>query len=146
MMDISVEQAFLNAFRGNFTSLMRWPQLDEFWSALKPQLDDGWYIYAVGETPPTSAVGRQAAQKFIDEIDALLRREHEEEYCGIVYADDIKRPEFIKIFDPHNLGVTCGYSEKPPLPGWVMSRIPPIDLEPALYPKNRQRWWQKLFD
>ena len=144
-MDVSVEQSFMDAFRGSFTSLMRWPQLDEFWSRFKTQVDDGWYIYAVGETPPEHPSKQEDVLTFISEVDALLRREHEEDYCGIVYADHQQTPGFIKIFDPNNLGVTCGFSEKPPLPGWILSRIPPVELEPALYPKNRQRWWQKIF-
>ena len=144
-MDASVEQSFLDAFRGSFTSVMRWPQLDDFWTGLKSQVDDGWYIYAIGEKPPQHPSTQQDVLKFINEVDALLRLEHEEEYCGIVYADDQQTPGFIKIFDPNNLGVTCGFSEKPPLPGWILSRIQPVDLEPALYPKNRKRWWQKIF-
>lgn len=146
-MDTSIQQTYLDAFKGNFTSMMRWPQLDEFWSILKSQADDGWYIYAVGEQPPESPVSKEQLNRFIDEIDVLLHQEHEEDYCGIVYADNKQAPGYVKIFDPNNLGVSCGFSEKPPLPGWILSRIPPIELEEALYPpKNRRRWWQRLFD
>jgi len=51
----------------------------------------------------------------------------------------------VKIYDPHNLGVTCGYSDNPPLPGWVLSRLAPVDLEAARQPAGRRRWWQRLF-
>jgi len=145
-METSIEETYLQAFKGKFTSTMRWSQLDEFWCLLRAQADDGWYVYAVGETPPQQPVTKSQLLKFIDEIDALLHREHDEDYCGIVYIDNQQHPEYIKIFDPNNLGVTCGFSEKPPLPGWVLSRIKPVELESALYPtKNRQRWWQKIF-
>lgn len=138
---------YLNAFKGRFTSLMRWHDLDAFWENLKNQVDDGWYIYHVGDAPPEAPVGRDRLLAFIDEIDKLLHTEHEEDYCGIVYTDDKEHPGYIKIFDPNNLGVSCGYSEKPPLPGWILSRIPPIELEEALYPAaNRRRWWQKIFE
>lgn len=140
-----VEQQYLEAFRGSFTSMMRWPDLDGFWQLLKTRADDRWYVYAVGEEPPRQPVAKQDLLRFIDEVDGLLRREHDEEYCGIVYADDLEQPAYIKIFDPNNLGVSCGYSEKPPLPGWIISRLQPIELESGLYPKNRQRWWQKIF-
>jgi hypothetical protein len=84
--------------------------------------------------------------RFVDEIDALLRAEHEHDYCGIVYADDVEHPRFIKIFDPNNLGVSCGYSENPPLPGWLMTDIAPLDLPNAFPPPgNRRRWYQRLF-
>ena len=142
-----LQQNYLDAFRGRFTSLMRWHHLDDFWENLKQQVDDGWYIYHVGDVPPESPVDRNKLLAFISEIDTLLHQEHEEDYCGIVYTDDKENPSYIKIFDPHNLGVSCGYSEKPPLPGWILSRIPPIELEEALYPTaNRRRWWQRVFE
>jgi len=144
--DMSIEEAYVSAFRGNFTSTMRWPDLDAFWTVLKAQADDNWYIYAVGETPPENTSKRTHLLGFIDGIDELLHKEHEEDYCGIVYVDNKEAPEFIKIFDPNNLGVSCGFSDNPPLPGWILSRIQPVELEAALNPpKNRQRWWQQLF-
>lgn len=140
------EEPFLQAFRGSFTSALRWHQLDALWERLRRRADAGWYIYAVGETPPDEASSAERVLSFIEEIDRLLRAEHDEDYCGIVYADDLQDPGFIKIYDPHNLGVSCGYSDNPPLPGWIMSRIPPVDLPAArATPKNRQRWWQRLF-
>ena len=145
-MDMSIEEVYLAAFRGNFSSTMRWHELDDFWELLKTQADDQWYIYAVGETPPDSVVDKGRLLDFIDKIDVLLHKEHDEDYCGIVYIDNKEAPEFIKIFDPNNLGVSCGFSDNPPLPGWILSRVQPVELETALNPpKNRQRWWQQLF-
>ncbi len=145
-MDVSVEEVYLSAFKGSFTSTMRWPDLDEFWQVLKSIADDSWYIYAVGEEPPETTVGKEHLLSFIENIDVLLHKDHDEKYCGIVYVDDKQAPEFIKIFDPNNLGVSCGFSEKPPLPGWVLSKIQPVELETAMYPpKNRRRWWQRIF-
>ncbi|MCK7500047.1 MAG: hypothetical protein MZW92_64195 [Comamonadaceae bacterium] len=38
--------------------------------------------------------------------DDLLRKEHREDYCGIVYADDLRPADAcVKIYDPNNLGV-----------------------------------------
>lgn len=146
-MDTSIQHNYLDAFRGRFTSLMRWHQLDEFWENFKQQVDNGWYIYHVGDVPPETPVNKDKVLEFVDEIDGLLHTEHDEDYCGIVYADDKENPSYIKIFDPNNLGVSCGYSEKPPLPGWILSRIPPVELEEALYPPaSRRRWWQRIFE
>ena len=84
--------------------------------------------------------------RFVDEIDRLLRAEHDEDFCGIVYADDLGAPALIKIYDPNNLGVVCGYSDNPPLPGWIMSKLPPVDLPATrLVAKGRRRWWRRLF-
>jgi len=137
---------YMQAFRGSFTSALRWHHLDALWEVLRADADGGWYVYAVGETPPTAPVDADTLQVFIHEIDKLLRSEHAEKYCGIVYADDLQRPSFVKIYDPNNLGVSCGYSDNPPLPGWVLSKIAPVDLPAIAVPKNRKHWWQTLFD
>jgi hypothetical protein len=106
----------------------------------------GWYLYAVGEPPPSQAATGEQVLLFITEIDALLRAEHREEFCGIVYADDPRQPSLLKIYDPHNLGVSCGHGNVPPLPGWVMSLLPPGDLPATqVVPNNRRHWWRRLF-
>jgi len=136
---------FRAAFRGQFTGILQWHQLDELWQTLK-QSGDGWYIYAIGETVPQDPVSAAELGTFIDEIDELLHHEHDEDYCGIVYADNREHPHFIKIFDPNNLGVVCGYSDNPPLPGWIISKIKPQQLEDMrVLPGNRKRWWKRLW-
>ncbi|MCW8945047.1 MAG: hypothetical protein OQL27_09765 [Sedimenticola sp.] len=138
---------FISAFNGSFNSALRWPQLDQLWSALREQSQDDWFIYAIGETPPIMPSSAADVERFIDEMDSFLRREHDEEYCGIVYADDLAHPRFIKIYDPHNLGVSCGFSDNPPLPGWVLSKIAPCDLPSTrVLPNNRRRWWRRIFN
>jgi len=137
---------YLKQFKGKFTSTLRWHDLDAFWEILRSHNNGQWYVYAVGEIPPTSSASSDELEQFILEVDKLLRTEHEEDYCGIVYADSLKTPSMIKIFDPNNLGVSCGFSDNPPLPGWVLSLTPPQDL-PRAYPPpgNRKRWWQSIF-
>ena len=136
---------FLEHFRtGPFIAARKWEDLDRLWDAVRNR--DGWYVYAVGETPPTGPADADRLQAFLTEIDALLRREHDEDYCGIVYADDHEKPTLVKIFDPNNLGVVCGFSDNPPLPGWVLSIMPPENLPEAFPPPgSRKRWWQKIW-
>lgn len=138
---------FLDLYhRGRFTGILRWPQLDHFWDVLRSQAEKGWYIYAVGEEVPHAPASKSQVLKFIDEIDALLHREHAEDYCGIVYADDLSKPTFVKIFDPNNLGSSCGSSKNPPKPGWIMSLQRPVVLaDSSVVPNNRKRWWKGLF-
>lgn len=144
--DVSMNEDYLSLFTGSFTSALRWHQLDALWEAVRKKNDGEWFVYSVGETPPTSATSADKFDRFLSEIDQLLREEHDEKYCGIVYADSLQTPAFIKIYDPNNLGVSCGFSNNPPLPGWVLSRIPPVDLPQAIQPPNsRRRWWQKIF-
>ena len=144
-MDDQVTDPFTEAFRGRFENAMRWNQLDALWEVLRDDADSGWYIYAIGEPPPEQPASGELLKTFLSEIDQLLRKDHAEDYCGIVYADSFETPRFVKIFDPHNLGVSCGFSDNPPLPGWILSRLQPVDLEAtAPLPGNRRRWWQRL--
>ena len=137
---------FYSSYRGSFVGILKWPQLDEFWGVLRAKLDSSWYIYAIGEPVPKEPVSDKELNTFISEIDLLLRKEHQEDYCGVVYVDSKTDPTFIKIYDPNNLGVVCGYSDNPPLPGWIITRIKPelLDVNTFLS-QSRKRWWQRIF-
>jgi hypothetical protein len=128
---------------GRLWAVMSWQQLTAFWLRIDPA---GWYLYAVGEAVPTEPAAEATTIEFVARIDALLRDDHRHDYCGIVYADNLDTPTFIKIYDPNNLGVSCGFSTHPPLPGWIMSRVPPEDLQTERQPpEGRRRWWRSLF-
>jgi len=142
-----VNDPFSLAFKGKFYGVLKWEQLDELWNAVKKDKKSGWYIYAIGEEPPTNVVKEDALEVVIDELDVLLRREHNEDYCGIVYTDDLKTPSFIKVFDPNNVGTSCSIAKTPPLPGWIISKLPPSDLlAPMKQTKERKRWWDRLLN
>ncbi len=137
---------FLEKYNGYLAGVMQWDDLSVLWQRIREQHDKAWYVYAVGDSVPEQVATQSQLFKFMDSMDELLRREHEQDYCGIVYVDDVTNPALVKIYDPNNLGVVCGFSENPPLPGWVMSLNPPVDLERAFPPAaNRKRWWQKIF-
>lgn len=137
---------FYQQFRGGFNGILRWPQLARFWQTLRGHAGEGWYIYAIGEAVPEQAATAEQLNQFIDEIDILLKKEHQEDYCGVVYVDDETTPTFIKIYDPANLGVVCGFSDQPPLPGWILSLTPPQTLnEKTFLSQSRKRWWRRLF-
>jgi len=138
---------FYESFKGSFTSCMRWDDLSTLWETLKQRSNQPWYIYAIGEALPENPSNSDELLLFISEIDSLLRKEHQEDYCGIVYADDKNSPSFIKIYDPNNLGVSCGFSDNPPLPAWIISLIPPKPLEDkSVLTQQRKRWWQRLLN
>lgn len=138
---------FYTAFRGRFVSLLSWEDLAAFWDVLRARAGAGWYLYAVGEPVPQAPRRAEEVRRFIEAVDALLRRDHREDYCGIVYTDSKEAPTLVKIFDPHNLGVSCGTSTHPPKPGWIMSLLPPQPLEDRRpLPEARRRWWRALWD
>ncbi len=132
-------------YEGTLYSVMRWDQLTAFWEKL--DADGGWYLYAVGQTPPDTPSDADKVRQFTRELDELLRRDHHEDYCAIVYADDLDAPNFIKIYDPNHLGSSCGSSgtKSAVLPGWLMSRTPPRELEiRGVVTGQRKRWWQSF--
>lgn len=140
----SPQTEFQRLYTGRVWSVLGWDQLTAFWQRIDPGA--GWYLQAVGVPPAlTSAADAATVSAFISRIDVLLRADHHESYCGIVYADDLENPRLIKIYDPNNLGSSCGSSKNPPGPGWIMSRVKPdpiIASRPA--PESRKRWWQAL--
>ncbi len=136
---------FDHYYNGMLYSVMRWDQLTAFWQQV--DADAGWYLYAVGQEVPQATSSSDKVQQFMREMDELLRREHHEDYCAIVYADNLDKPSFIKIYDPNHLGSSCGSSatKSSVLPGWLMSLVPPRELEiKGVVTGQRKRWWQSF--
>ena len=138
-----MSQEFIERMKGPFRGMLHWSDLDALWAVVRAQ-PEGWYISMVGEEPEQQPMTTEALLNFIDEVDGLLRREHDCSHCGIVYADDINQPTLIKIHDPANIGSSC--SNTPVPPRWMLSRMPPAMIrDEAPLPGNRRRWWQRLF-
>lgn len=136
---------FYLAYRGAFTGLLKWPDLDALWQEVTGRAEQAWYIYTTSEAPPATPATEQELRDFIRHIDKRLRTDHAEDYCGIVYADSKTNPTYIKIYDPNNLGVVCGISREPIFPGWILSQLPPKPLEglPPLAEKPPS-WWRRI--
>ena len=132
---------YMQVFKGSFLGIKSWNDLSQFWDTLRQHNQGQWYVYATDQRPPTSTLPAADLEQFIQLADKELRDHHDEDYCGIVYIDNIDEPKFIKIYDPNNLGVVCGFSDNPPLPKWVLSQIKPVDIDAATTPPSR---WKKL--
>ncbi len=141
-----LQKTYLQQYAGAFSGILRWHQLDEQWLTIQKQ-SKNWYIYQIGEDVPEKASSAEQLAEFIHHLNKLLRDDHGEDYCGIVYVDNKEEPSFIKIYDPNNLGSACGSSgAPPPLPGWTISLSIPCDLKLAFpAPANRRRWWKNIF-
>ncbi len=123
---------------------MTWAQWDALQDTLQ-KASDPWYVYFVQGTPPTEPVNGVVFSEILTGINALLRKEHRENYFGIAYADNLQAPSLIKIYDPNHLGSSCGSSSSVVLPGWIISKWPPVAMAgPAITPGNRKRWWHSL--
>ncbi|WP_127477940.1 hypothetical protein [Sulfurivermis fontis] len=137
---------YLQQYNAPLTGLLHWEQWDALLAALRGANDGGWYAYYVGEEVPTTPLSPAHLDHLIGELDRLLRRDHQESYLGIVYVDDTAQPTFIKVYDPNHLGSSCGSGTQRVLPGWILSRCPPVDLHAAVAnPGGRRRWWHSLF-
>jgi len=140
-----MESEFAQGLSGRFFGILRWQDLDTLWQRVQAE-PEGWYASLTGTPAPEVPLSADALQRLLAEVDALLRREHDEDYCGIVYADDLERPTLIKIFDPNNLGSSCGTRSGAYPPRWVLSRLRPERIaDDAPLPNARKRWWQALF-
>lgn len=139
---------FREFYDGTLYGVLSWPQLSALWPKVTADSEpnSGWYVYAIGHPIPLTPVSATLLSRFITETDALLRRDHREDYCGIVYVDDLEKPNFVKVFDPHKLGSSCGSSANPPPPGWVLSRVLPSEIKSKdIVPEQRKRWLAAIF-
>ncbi len=136
---------FYIAYRGAFTGILKWSDLDVFWSILSASADQGWYVYTTAEAPPHHTLSSEELKHFIVQLDKQLRADHAEDYCGIVYVDSKTEPSYIKVYDPKNLGVVCGIGREPIFPGWILSRLMPKNLDklPPMEKKSKS-WWRRL--
>ncbi|MEQ1593298.1 MAG: hypothetical protein ABL892_13055 [Thiobacillaceae bacterium] len=138
-------KSFAETLNGSLYGVLQWAQ----WETLCGQLRDSrqsWYFYAVGCGVPDAPLAGAELDKALTEMDALLRREHEETYLGIVYVDDLANPTLVKIYDPNHLGSSCGSCGYTIPPGWVLSLQAPQPIFSDIpLPGNRRRWWQNLF-
>ena len=134
---------FTDLLNGTLYGVMRWDQ----WDILCEKICSGneWYLYAIGQDVPDTPVVGVALSYALDEISALLKRDHEADYLGIVYVDYFSHPALVKIYDPNNLGASCGSSGHETPPGWILSLLQPSQIASDIpVPNNRRRWWQKL--
>lgn len=139
------DDPFQRAFHGTLTAALRWHQLNDLWRRVLQRRHAGWYLYTIDEAPPSAPADPVEVARFIATLDRRLRLEHREDYCGIVYSDDPGDPSLVKIYHPKRLGVVCGFSDEPPLPGWVLSLLPPSELTiPPSPAALSRRWWAGL--
>ncbi len=135
---------FTDVYRGMLWGIKDWSRWDTFVETLDAQADNGWYVYFVGVDYPEQPVNAEAFRQRLAAISALLHQDHREKYLGIVYVDDFDHPQLVKVYDPNNLGASCGSSGKLVPPGWILSRMAPDDLGSFVVPEGRKRWWREL--
>ena len=136
--------SYIDKFQGRFIGVMQWEDCNALLENLINNPDD-WYLYDTLTQAPTTTVTAEVFVENINKIKTVLTEEHQERYCGIVYTDDLKTPSFVKIFHPNNLGKTCGSSEHPPIPQWLLSKIPPEDVVEIFGPPEEEKGFVSKF-
>ena len=136
-----IESNFKKLFRCKFYGVLRWYQLDHVWDVVKSDKADGWYINEINKSVPDTITQDTDLILQIEQIDQYLRKEHDEDYCGIVYVDNLDKPEFIKVFDPKKLGTSCSIAKTPSLPKWTISKVKPQDLTLQKETSNKPKHW-----
>lgn len=132
---------YQQALRGKFSGIMGWADLDALWQRVLRNATH-WYLYDTSASPPVAPLAGDTLAAQLAHIRRELHDRHQHDYCGIVYADNPHEPAFIKVYDPDNLGVVCGFSDNPPLPRWILSQQP---AEPLEQRKPKPGGWRRWF-
>jgi hypothetical protein len=139
-MNSAASEAFRLRINGAFIGILKWEGLDALWDKVKA---GQWFFYQIGALLPATPLSGDELAVRIDALNTLLRHDHEYNYCGIVFADNVETPTLIKVYDPNSLGSSCSCNETPAPARWILSIAPPALIESqASTPNNRRRWWQ----
>ena len=122
--DGDARASFRTAYRGWFSGLLAWADLDKVF-ALVRAAPEGWWVYDTREAVPDAPETADEIGARLDEIMAFLRKNHKADYCGFVYVDDRARPRFIKVYDPRQAS-SCSLGA--PVPIYTLSRLAPEPL------------------
>ena len=115
------------AFRGKFSGILDWERFDAFWQRLT-DAPEGWFVFDPEGEAPTAPISAKGFAEFLDQARPVLEARRRLGHCGVIYVDDPAAPNFVKMFDPVNMGSSCSVGGAPVLPKWVLSRMQPDAL------------------
>lgn len=130
---------YLDKFQSRFVGVIEWDDYNALFDTLTANPANNWYLYDTTAGLPSETIDAKNLVTQLKSIKSIIKTEHQERYCGIVYVDDLKNPNFVKIFHPNNLGKSCGSSEHPPIPQWLLSKIPPQDVVEKFAPPSQKQ-------
>lgn len=111
-------------FNSRYIGLLNWADVDQLWEVLLASPHD-WYIFDMESDLPEKTLDETEFESFLRDTLTFLHKRQQGSHCGFVYADDRQHPEFVKIFDPQKMGVSCGGSGARVYPRWTLSQIVP---------------------
>lgn len=120
---------FWRRFRGRFCGVLKWQDVESLWVDLKTS-PENWYVFDPAGPAPSAPMQDSEFLHFLDEAEELINQRRDRSSCGSIYLDDPQNPQYIKIFDPTNMGSSCSCSTQPVMPRWIISRMAPDTLPP----------------
>ncbi len=126
---------FWRHFRGRAIGILRWDDLDAFWSEI--EISGGeWYVFDPGKDAPDAPVPEVGWKTAVKAARTLVNERRDMPVSGAVYVDDREAPTIIRIFDPRHMGSSCSHSGAPIMPRFIFSRLRPDSLPVAPPPAN----------
>ena len=129
------DTAFWRAYQGRAAGLINWKDVDALWPLLSKQ-PEGWFVYDLETGPPAAPTPAQEFAAFLPEAEDLVNTRRDRSHSGAIYLDSREAPRFIKIFDPANMGTSCGGGHEMIFPRYILSKVKP-DPRPTPVPKAK---------
>jgi len=129
------DTAYWRAYQGRASGLIDWKDVDALWPLLGAQ-PEGWFVYDLEATPPVAPMPAPDFTAFLPQAEALVNERRDRSHSGAIYIDSREAPSFIKIFDPTNMGTSCGGDHEMIFPRYILSKTKP-DSRPARTPKRK---------
>jgi len=126
---------YWRAFQGRSSGLINWKDVDALWVQLSSQ-PEGFFVYDFEAAPPTTPLPAFDFARFLPKAEALVNERRDRSHSGAIYIDSLTAPLFIKIFDPTNMGTSCGGDHEMVFPRFTLSKIKP-DARPTPTPKPK---------
>lgn len=134
---------FWNAYQGRFQGILTWPAFDRLWALLEAA-PEGWHVFELAGSAPDAPVDAQAFRAVLAEASEMYAIARKSSLCGTVYVDDPAAPQFLKVFDPANMGAVCGDSGQRTLPRWTFTKLRPDPLPEAAPQAGRKGLFARL--
>ena len=126
---------FWRAYQARASGLLHWEDVDALWPLLAAQ-PEGWFVYDLDAEPPTAPLPAADFTAFLPQAEALVNARRDRSHSGAIYIDNRETPTFIKVFDPTNMGTSCGGDHEMIFPRYIFSKIQPSP-RPAPPPEKK---------
>jgi len=123
------DTAYWRRYQARSTGLLHWPAVDALWPRLAASTGP-WYVYDLQSLPPATPLTAAGFAAFLPIAEALVNTRRDRSHSGAIYIDTPANPAFVKIFDPANMGTSCGGDHDLILPRYILSHHLP-DPKPA---------------